>query len=71
MPRSSEQPTLDPTNHEASMLELRKWEVYPPDPYYVDDDGNDIEWVWHTARSQWLPEGYKVVEGQWVLDEAS
>ena len=42
-------PELDPNDHEASLLEVHKWEVYPPDPHYTDDDGNNIEWVWHTA----------------------
>jgi|TARA_R110000824_G_C15183524_1_gene674013 hypothetical protein len=61
-------PELDPNDHEASLLEVHKWEVYPPDPHYTDDDGNNIEWVWHTARWQWLPDGYKVkADGTWVL----
>ena len=50
------------------MLELYKWKVYPPDPHYVDDEGENIEWVWHEARLQWLPEGYSVIEGEWIKD---
>jgi hypothetical protein len=69
MSQRTPRPELDPNNHEASLLEIHKWEVYPPEPHYTDDDGNHIAWVWHSARLQWLPEGYKVVEGQWVLDE--
>ena len=61
-------PELDPNNHQASLLEVYKWEVYPPDSHYTDDDGNKIEWVWNTTRLQWLPDGYKVkADGTWVL----
>ena len=68
MTRRTPKPELDPNNHETSLLEIYKWEVYPPDPYYIDENGNEIGWVWNAARWQWLPEGYKVVEGQWVPD---
>ena len=61
-------PELDPNNHQASLLEVYKWEVYPPDSHYTDDDGNNIEWVWNTTRLQWLPDGYKVkADGTWGL----
>jgi catechol-2,3-dioxygenase len=68
MPKPGEKPVLDATNHEASLLEIHKWEAYPPDLHYTDGDGNDIEWVWDTASWQWLPDGYKVkADGTWVL----
>ena len=68
MPRYNEKPVLDANNHEASKLEIHKWEVYPPDPYYVDEENNNIEWVWDATRWQWLPDGYKVkADGTWVL----
>lgn len=69
MAGKSPKPELDPNDHETSLLEIYKWEVYPPDPHYIDADGQEIAWVWNAARWQWLPEGYKVVEGEWLRDD--
>jgi hypothetical protein len=66
MPRPAEPPLHDENGD--SKLHWA-WEHYPQEDYYIDGDGNQIDWVWNAQLWYWLPEGYTLdTDGMWIKD---